>query len=97
MKQNLIQQIDSLERDILISQPYLTDYNQIREYDSYIRKLKHIKAIAIKDPRFPYQCIQDQMDDLLRRDRSLKIFNVKLHLEGLIDNKLFKPTVYGDK
>jgi hypothetical protein len=96
MKKNLIQQIDSLEKDILGSQPFLIDFNQIREYDLFIRKLKHIKAIAIKDPRFPYQSIQNQIDDLLRRDKTIKIFTVKLRLEGLIDNKILKPIVNGE-
>ncbi|WP_318938461.1 hypothetical protein [Lutibacter sp.] len=96
IKSNLLQLLENLEQQILRSQAYLIDDNQIREHDQYLRKLKHIKTVATADPRFPYQKLQLTIDNLYRNSPvKPKRITVVIPVYQLINPSEFNPEVYG--
>jgi len=97
IKENSLILIDRLLLDLTKDNTLITDRNLMRRQRQYISELKYIRNLVKTDPRFPYQLIQNQIDFQLRTDNSLKVFNVYLHLEGLISNHFFNPIVYGGK
>lgn len=94
-KQNVLILLDNLENELNRKLTYSINDNDIREFKSYIEKTKHIKRIAIKDPRFPYKIIQQKLDNLYRDDKSIKEIIIMFSINELINTKTFNPKVYG--
>ncbi|MCD8448480.1 hypothetical protein G1J88_01170 [Tenacibaculum dicentrarchi] len=74
----------------------LTDYFLIRENEALINQFLNIKRLINKDPRFPWQIIQNNIDELYERDNSLSGVRIEILFEDLkADKNQFNPKMYG--
>ncbi|CAL2085585.1 hypothetical protein [Tenacibaculum dicentrarchi] len=88
--------VDKFDENLYRRYNSLTDYFLIRENEALINQFSNIKRLLNKDPRFPWQIIQNNIDELYKRDNSLLGVRIEILFEDLkTDKNQFNPKMYG--
>ena len=95
-KENSLKLIETIKTNVLRDMSYLTEENQLRQYNSYILLLDQIRQSLLIDPRYPHLILQEKIDDLYRRTNGeLKEYIITFSVNELIHKENFNPVVYG--
>lgn len=88
---------DHFHTNLLRRYNYLSEPSLIRENDSLIREFSNLKRVIENDPRLPWQIIQQNIDNLYKKDKNLIGVNVKIIFNDLKENNIkhFNPLMYG--
>ena len=88
--------VDKFEENLNRRYNYLTDSHLIKENEAFIRDFSILKKLINKDPRYTWQIIQNNIDDLYKRDKNILGVGIKILFKELKANKnQFNPKMYG--